>query len=400
LAGKGIRMARRSVWRRFALAVFVAVCFLRPLGAQDTAMREAFAAFTRGDLPGAERLFRQIVDREPTNRIARFYLGNAIYYQHNYQPAIEVYAPLVEEELKDPQLARLMQDAEVPLALIDNLAMAYGISGQYEKCLATLDKGLALAPDYPSFHFNRACFYAEMGGKEEEALASTEQALRKAMRTLSLEEMVGLVRKDDSLQKLTRPGDLSRLLEHYTLPRRTVARESSGQVTVSLNHERLKVTLLVPDCTEWRSLNEKNPRQVLALHADKGNIHLTLWSEFVGPGATPQQCREHYLARIKETPFFKAGSVKLEEHPTFALAIHDAAPAGAPAEFFSRSYNAYFVSGEYCLDLHLSAGKPDEATEAKMRAIIESLKVEPLPPLPTLFLKEEPKPAPQPAMAP
>jgi tetratricopeptide (TPR) repeat protein len=363
-------------------------------------MREAFAAYTRGDLAGAERLFRQIVDREPTNRIARFYLGNAIYYQHNYQPAIEVYAPLVEEELKDPQLAGLMQNAEAPLVLIDNLAMAYGISGQHEKCLATLDKGLALAPDYPFFHFNRACTYAEMGGKEEEALASTEQALRKAMKTLSLEEMVGLVRKDDSLQKLTRQGDLSRLLEHYALPRRTVVQDASGQVTLSLNYERLEVTLLAPGSTEWKTPNDEDPKQVLALHAHSGTIRLTLWSEWVGPGGTPQRCREYFFGKVKEAPFFKAGSEKLEEHPAFALAIHDAAPAGAPAGWFSRNYNAYFVSGEHCLDLHLSADKPDEATEAKMRAIIESLKVEPLPSLPTLFLKEEPKPAPQPATAP
>jgi len=393
-------MAQRSVWRSLVLAVLVATCSASVSGAQDPEMREAFAAYTRGDLAGAERLFRQIVDREPTNRIARFYLGSAIYYQHNYQAAIAVYAPLVEEELKDPQLAQLMENAEVPLALIDNLAMAYGISGDYEKCFAALEAGIAREPDYPYFYANRGSFFAEMGGKEEEALTSVELGLRKAMKTGLLDRILQGVRQDDSFHKLTRQEDLNRLLAHYTLPRRTVAQDASGQVTLSLNYERLKVTLLAPDSTEWRSLNEKNPKQVLALHADKGNIHLTLWSESVGPGATPQQCREHYLARIKETPFFEAGSVKLEEHPTFALAIHDAAPAGAPAEFFSRSYNAYFVSGEYCLDLHLSAGKPDEATEAKMRAIIESLKVEPLPPLPTLFLKEEPKAAPQPATAP
>jgi len=71
-------MAQRSVWRSLVPAVFVIACFVRAFAAPgarpltDTAMREAFAAFTRGDLPGAERLFRQIVDRQPANRIARF----------------------------------------------------------------------------------------------------------------------------------------------------------------------------------------------------------------------------------------------------------------------------------------------------------------------------------------
>jgi tetratricopeptide (TPR) repeat protein len=393
-------MVHRSFWSSLILAVFVAACSVRSLAGQDTALRDALNAYGRGDLPGAERLFGQIVAREPANRVARFYLGSAIFYQHKYQPAIQVYAPLVDEELKDPQLAKLLEDAEAPLALLDNLAMAYGISGQYDKCLATLDKGLAQAPDYPPFHFNRACTYAEMSGREDEALAGTEQALRKAMKVLSLDDMVRLVRKDDSLRKLTRQGDLNRLLQHYALQRCPKTVDPDGKVALSLNYERLKVTLLAPESADWKTPNDRDPKQVLALQADKGAIRLTLWSEFVGPAVTPQQCREVFFGPMRKTPFFKAGSEKLEDHPAYVLAIHDAAPANAPAGWFSRSYNAYFVSGGYCLDLHLSADNPDQATEAKMRAIVESVTIEPLPPLPTLFLKEEPKAAPQPPTAP
>jgi tetratricopeptide (TPR) repeat protein len=384
-----------------ALVVFLAVCSVRPLGAQqDAAMRDALAAYRKRDLPTAERLFRQIVTREPANRVARFSLGNALFYQQKYQPAIDVYAPLLDEELKDPQLAKLLEDPEAPLVLIDNLAMAYGISGQYETCLATLDKGIASAPDYPHFHFTRACTYAEMGGREDEALAATEQALRTAMKTLSLEDMVQRVRKDDSLKKLTRQGDLTRLLQHYTIARSSRTVDRDGKVTLSLNYERLKVTLLAPEPNDSRTPNDRDPKQVLALQVARRVIRLTLWSEFVGQGTTPQQCREYFFGPVRKTPLFKAGSEKLEDHPAFALAIHDAAPANAPAGWFARSYNAYFLSGDYCLDLNLSADNPDAATEAKMRAVVESLKVEPLPPLEPLFLKEEVKPAPQPPTAP
>jgi hypothetical protein len=363
-------------------------------------MRDALAAYSKRDLPTAERLFRQIVAREPANRVARFSLGNALFYQHKYQPAIDVYAPLLDEELKGPQLAKLLDDTEVPLVLIDNLAMAYGITGQYETCLAVLDKGLALAPDYPFFSFTRACTYAEMGGKEDQALAATEQALRAAMKTFALDEMLQLVRKDDSLKKLTRQGDLSRLLQHYTLPRSARTVDRDGKVTLSLQYERRKVTLLAPEPNDWRTPNDRDPKQVLALQVARRVIRLTLWSECVGPGSTPQRCREYFFGPMRKAPFFKAGSEKLEDHPAYALAIHDAAPANAPAGWFSRSYNAYFLSGDYCLDLHLSADNPDAATEAKMRAVVESLKVEPLPPLEPLFLKEEVPPAPQPPTAP
>ena len=393
-------MAQRSVWRSLTLLLLFAVCSGRPLGAQDASMRDALAAYRKRDLPTAETLFRQIVTREPANRVARFSLGNALFYQHKYQPAIEVYAPLLDEELKDPQLAKLLEDPEAPLVLIDNLAMAYGISGQYETCLATLDKGLALAPDYPHFHFNRACTYAEMGSREDEALASTEQALRKAMKTLALTDMFQRVRTDDSLKKLTRQSDLARLLQHYAIARSTKTVDRDGKVTLSLNYEGLKVTLVAPESNDFRTPEYGDPKQVLALQVARRAIRLTLWSEFVGPGTTPEQCREYFFAPVRKTPFFKAGSEKLEDHPAYALAIHDAAPAKAPAGWFARSYNAYFLSGEYCLDLHLSADNPDQATEAKMRAVVESLKVEPLPPLEPVFLREGVPPAPQPPTAP
>ena len=360
---------------------------------QDESLREAIKVFS-SDKAEAERLLRPIVAREPENRVARYFLGEALYYQKKYRAAIEVHEPLLADELKDPQLAKLLRNPEAPLVLIDNLAMAYGISGQHEQCLRTVEKGIELAPRYPYFYFTQACAYADMGGREDEALASCEQAMRKSMKRLLLDRMLQAARKDDSLAKLTHQNDLKRLIEHYTLPRRTLTQEPPDRVVLALDQERLRVLLRLPGFAHWKNPNEEDPKQALSAKTDHGNIRVTLWIEWVGPGATPQKCREYFFGMLKSAPsykrFHKQDSTRFEDHESYALVIRDATMPGRPPDWFSRSYNAYYVLGEYCFDLHLSAERPTQATEAKMRAIIDSVSIEPLPPHPTLFLKEEP----------
>src|SRR5262249_44600384 len=46
--------------------------------------------------------------------------------------------------------------------LVDNLGMAYGISGDLKKAKETFEYGLSKDPKYPMFHYNIACTYAEM----------------------------------------------------------------------------------------------------------------------------------------------------------------------------------------------------------------------------------------------
>ena len=388
-------MVHRATHRYLVVAGLAAIWVAGSALGQGASQREALNAYTSGDLPRAERLLRQIVTREPGNRAARFFLGNALYYQKKYQPAIEVYEPLAAEELKDPQLAALLSSSEAPLTLIDNLAKSYGISGQHEQCLAILQTGIAAAPYYAPFYFSRACTYAEMGGREEEALVSAELALRMAMRTLDLERMLVLVRKDNSLKKLIRQSDLFRLLKYYKFPRSALSQESADEVSLTLNHERLKVSLRLPGFVNWVTRHVNNPKQVLSAKAGKGNMRVTLWSTWVGREATAQQCREYFFGMLKSAPAYqplhKEGSERFEDHPTYALVIHDAIAPRGPRDWLSRSYNAYYVVGEYCFDLHLSAERPTQATEAKMRAIIESFTTEAMPPFPALFLKEEPQ---------
>jgi tetratricopeptide (TPR) repeat protein len=51
--------------------------------------------------------------------------------------------------------------------LIDNLGMAYGITGDLKKAKETLEYGLSKDPKYPMFHYNMACTYAEMDNMDK-----------------------------------------------------------------------------------------------------------------------------------------------------------------------------------------------------------------------------------------
>jgi len=47
--------------------------------------------------------------------------------------------------------------------LVDNLGMAYGMTGDLENARKTFEYGIQAEPDYPLFYFEMADYYAEKG---------------------------------------------------------------------------------------------------------------------------------------------------------------------------------------------------------------------------------------------
>jgi tetratricopeptide (TPR) repeat protein len=83
--------------------------------------------------------------------------GSRYYLQHRFSESIPPYAKALELEKKHLTL-------EQPLwrVLIDNLGMAYGITGDLPAAKATFEYGLSKDAAYPMFYYNLACTYAEM----------------------------------------------------------------------------------------------------------------------------------------------------------------------------------------------------------------------------------------------
>ena len=99
----------------------------------------------------------QIPAPEPPNSRELLDMGNALYRQNKYAQAIPAYKKAFDLEKTEPQLDRTLWRV-----LIDNLGMAYGMTGRLKEAKATFQEGIQADPTYPMFHYNLACTFAEM----------------------------------------------------------------------------------------------------------------------------------------------------------------------------------------------------------------------------------------------
>jgi tetratricopeptide (TPR) repeat protein len=88
--------------------------------------------------------------------------GSAFYLQRDYQRAIPPYQKALDLEKEKHTL-----DQTLWRVLVDNLGMAYGISGDLKKAKETFEYGLSKDPKYPMFHYNMACTFAEMNDPDK-----------------------------------------------------------------------------------------------------------------------------------------------------------------------------------------------------------------------------------------
>jgi tetratricopeptide (TPR) repeat protein len=108
----------------------------------------------------------------PPNSMELLSIGNALYRQREYAQAIQPYQKAFELEKAEPQLDRILWRV-----LIDNLGMAYGMTGHLREAKSTFEQGILADPTYPMFHYNLACTFAEMNDLDR-AMQSLKTAFR------------------------------------------------------------------------------------------------------------------------------------------------------------------------------------------------------------------------------
>jgi tetratricopeptide (TPR) repeat protein len=82
--------------------------------------------------------------------------GSYHFLKHDFQAAIPPYQKALELEKQDRKLSNTLWKV-----LVDNLGMAYGITGNLDKAKETFEYGISKEPDYPMFYYNMACTHAE-----------------------------------------------------------------------------------------------------------------------------------------------------------------------------------------------------------------------------------------------
>jgi tetratricopeptide (TPR) repeat protein len=160
----------------------------------------------------------QVVDVSPSEAkgagpksMDYFLEGSRSFQKQDFKGAIGPYQNALDLEKKDPKLGQTYWRV-----LVDNLAMAYGISGDLKNSKDILEYGISKDPTYPLFYYNIACMYAE-----SEDLDNTMANLKKAFqykRNIIQGETMPNPRADDSFQRFMHTKQFLDLLDSLDHP--------------------------------------------------------------------------------------------------------------------------------------------------------------------------------------
>jgi predicted Zn-dependent protease len=181
------------------------LCSAQGSQSKEKLLEQARQEYVAGKFADAERDLRELVKRDPADIDAQAYLGHALFRQEKYADAVVPYEKARELEASGSKLSSDQQRV-----LIDQLAMAYGISGHLKKARALLEGAIRDDPDYPLNYYNLACAYAEEGDKGK-MLTNLSLAFQHKEHVLKGEQIPD-PRTDSSFQKYVRDEDFLKLM--------------------------------------------------------------------------------------------------------------------------------------------------------------------------------------------
>jgi hypothetical protein len=151
--------------------------------------------------PDDEKLLEHVLDsvqvRENPTRTSLEYFraGSSYFISSDYEKAIPPYAQALAREQKERQL-----DKKYWYVLVDNLGMAYGITGNLEAARKTFEYGIQTDPGYPLFYYEMADYYGEKGDQKN-AIEYLKKAYERRTNLIPGEKFPD-PRADDSFKNL------------------------------------------------------------------------------------------------------------------------------------------------------------------------------------------------------
>ena len=182
------------------------ICSAQSNDQQNSVADRALQEYKAGQYVAAERDCREILRQNPSNILAQIYLGQSLYMQKKYAESV---APF--EKARELEAGGMKLNSDQHRILVDQLVIAYGISGNLKKVHALLDDAIRQDPDYPLNYYNLACAYA---GERDKAkmLASLSTAFQHKDHVLKGEQMPD-PRTDDSFQNYVHDPDFVKLMK-------------------------------------------------------------------------------------------------------------------------------------------------------------------------------------------
>lgn len=162
--------------------------------------------------PGDQNLFDPIFDsvqfHEGLTRTAMDYFlaGTSYYNQNEFKKAIPFYVQALALEQQDRKLEKKFW-----YVLVDNLGMAYGVTGDLEMARETFEYGIQNDPDYPMFYYEMADYFGEKGDSLN-AIAYLQKAYDRRANFIAGEKFPD-PRADDSFKKLLKNPDFRKFVD-------------------------------------------------------------------------------------------------------------------------------------------------------------------------------------------
>ena len=132
--------------------------------------------------------------------------GSKYFLNNQFDKAIGPYQKALDLEKNDRKL-----ESKLWRTLIDNLGMAYGITGDLKSAEDVFQYGISKDPTYPIFYYNMACTYAERND-----LDNTVKYLKTAFeykQNITPGEQMPDPSKDDSFQRFMQDEKFRKLIE-------------------------------------------------------------------------------------------------------------------------------------------------------------------------------------------
>lgn len=146
-----------------------------------------------------------------TTTMDLFREGSKRFQMQDFSGAIAPYQQALDRERAKRQLSKTLW-----YVLVDNLGMAYGISGDLDHAEETFQYGVSQDSDYPIFYYNLACTYAGRNNKEK-TMDYLKMAFARKANVIPGEEMPD-PGKDDSFRDFMKDPEFSKLAASLYLP--------------------------------------------------------------------------------------------------------------------------------------------------------------------------------------
>jgi predicted Zn-dependent protease len=173
---------------------------------QGSVADRALQEYKSGQYAAAERDCREIIRQNPSNILAQIYLGQSLFMQKKYAEAVGPFEKARELETGGKRLS-----SDQHRILVDQMVIAYGISGNLKKVHTLLEDAIRQDPDYPLNYYNLACAFAGEGDKAK-MLLSLSTAFQHKDHVLKGEQMPD-PRVDDSFQKFVHDEEFLKLMK-------------------------------------------------------------------------------------------------------------------------------------------------------------------------------------------